>query len=435
MDIVTRVNGVQADSLNGGLAPEFPAGTPLSWTYEVSNSGAGRLRNIQVEDERGLAVTCPRAALDPGQDMTCTAESLAEDISASPDRTAGNCSGVPGVDLLPGGAKVTARTALESNIDASDPAYYCNDSGRFRINAGLNDAWFNPATAGQGFFINVFEDLGLMFLAWFTFDAERPAGDVDSVLGDPGHRWLTAFGPYDGDEALLAIESTTGGVFNQAEPKPDQAPDGFIRVSFESCSEATVGYQIDSAKRESGIPLIRILNDNVPACEERASAPPEARAQVRKPDIRPASDGFQMGPGLNDAWWDPAKGGQGFFINVYPETGLVFLSWFTYDTERPDDDTPSRLGDPGHRWLTAFGSFDGNRAELDVEMTTGGILDSGDPKPDQAKDGSMVLEFTGCNAGTVTYDIPSADVSGTVDIQRVALDNVDDCEAEQAEVR
>lgn len=30
----------------------------------------------------------------------------------------------------------------------------------FVINAGLNDAWFNPETDGQGFFISVFPGLG-----------------------------------------------------------------------------------------------------------------------------------------------------------------------------------------------------------------------------------------------------------------------------------
>ena len=38
------------------------------------------------------------------------------------------------------------------------------DSG-FLINAGLNDAWYNPATDGQGFFITVFPDIGYVLLA------------------------------------------------------------------------------------------------------------------------------------------------------------------------------------------------------------------------------------------------------------------------------
>ena len=58
----------------------------------------------------------------------------------------------------------------------------------FQINAGLNDAWYDPATAGQGFLIAVFPEISQMFVAWFTFDIERPPQDVTAMLGDPGHR-------------------------------------------------------------------------------------------------------------------------------------------------------------------------------------------------------------------------------------------------------
>ncbi len=59
-----------------------------------------------------------------------------------------------------------------------------------KINAGLSDAWYAPATAGQGFFIIVWPQSGLLFLSWFTYDTERPPADVSAMVGDPGHRWL-----------------------------------------------------------------------------------------------------------------------------------------------------------------------------------------------------------------------------------------------------
>jgi len=52
----------------------------------------------------------------------------------------------------------------------------------FPINAGLNDSWFNPATNGQGFFITVFPDIQMMFLAWFTYDTERPPANASAIL-------------------------------------------------------------------------------------------------------------------------------------------------------------------------------------------------------------------------------------------------------------
>ena len=39
------------------------------------------------------------------------------------------------------------------------------------------------------------------------------------------------------------------------------------------------------------------------------------------------------------------------------------------------------------------------------------------------------VEFSGCNAGTLSYDIRSVDRQGVIAIERVALDNVALCEA------
>jgi len=138
----------------------------------------------------------------------------------------------------------------------------------FLINAGINDSWFNPSTPGQGFFLTVFEDIGMIFLAWFTYDTERPPPEVDADLGDAGHRWLTAFGAYEGNSASLDIELTSGGVFNSPEPMPVQGTDGSITVEFGGCNSGLVSYVIESADVQGEIPIERIALDNVAACEE-----------------------------------------------------------------------------------------------------------------------------------------------------------------------
>jgi len=51
----------------------------------------------------------------------------------------------------------------------------------FEMNPGLNDAWFNPDTDGQGFFVTVFPDLGFVLLAWFTYDTELPPQDATAL--------------------------------------------------------------------------------------------------------------------------------------------------------------------------------------------------------------------------------------------------------------
>jgi hypothetical protein len=143
----------------------------------------------------------------------------------------------------------------------------------FQINSGLNDAWYNPATNGQGFLISVFPDRREMFVAWFTFDTERPPEDVTAFLGEPGHRWLTAQGPYDGDTANLIIFVTEGGVFDAAEPvaTTDLAGDGTLTLEFADCTEGLVNYEITSLGISGEIPIERITPDNVALCETLGS--------------------------------------------------------------------------------------------------------------------------------------------------------------------
>ncbi len=142
-----------------------------------------------------------------------------------------------------------------------------------------------------------------------------------------------------------------------------------------------------------------------------------------------------LNAGLNDAWFNAETAGQGFFIIVYPELAQMFLSWFTFDTSSPDPATSSNLGWAGHRWLTAQGPIDGNRAILDVAVTSGGQFDSSSPSPTtQTGRGTIEVSFSDCESGTVNYDLPDIDRSGSISIARVAPDNVALCNslAEQA---
>ena len=141
---------------------------------------------------------------------------------------------------------------------------------------------------------------------------------------------------------------------------------------------------------------------------------------------------FQINAGLNDAWYNPATSGQGFFITVFPDLNYVSLAWFTYDTELPPIDATSNLGDAGHRWLTGVGLIEGNQVLMNIEMTSGGLFDTAtviertDPP---GSDGTITLTFDGCNSGTIEYDITSINRQGIVPIQRVAGDNIALCEA------
>jgi len=140
---------------------------------------------------------------------------------------------------------------------------------------------------------------------------------------------------------------------------------------------------------------------------------------------------FAMNVGLNDAWYNPVTSGQGFFITVFPDLGVVSLAWFTYDTELPAVDATANLGDPGHRWMTAVGLINGDQSVMDIEFTSGGLFDAAsiitrtDPP---GSDGTLTLKFNDCLTGTIDYDITTINAQGTVPIQRVAADNVALCD-------
>jgi hypothetical protein len=139
----------------------------------------------------------------------------------------------------------------------------------FLINAAISDAWFFPGTDGQGFFIIVWEDRKLIFLAWFTYDTERPPEDVVAFLGEPGHRWITGLGPYDGDTALLDVFLSSGMIFDSGEPPVEttQYEGATIEIVWSGCNEGILKYNIATLGLSGEIPIERIILDNVPACE------------------------------------------------------------------------------------------------------------------------------------------------------------------------
>lgn len=145
----------------------------------------------------------------------------------------------------------------------------------FFMNPLLAGSWFNADFPGQGFFLDVFPNFGLVFLAWFTFDNKAPVDENEANVGYSGSRWLTAFGPYDGASADLAIELTTGGRFVDDMPVDQDLEYGSITLEFEDCGNGNITYDIPSAGEAGEIPITRIANDNVPLCEGQVMQPGE----------------------------------------------------------------------------------------------------------------------------------------------------------------
>jgi hypothetical protein len=148
--------------------------------------------------------------------------------------------------------------------------------GPLQFNAGLNGAWFNFLTPGQGIMLDLFTEIRLVFLAWFAFDLQRPDPGVEPMIGEGGHRWFTAFGNYaPGDSSItLTIENSTGGVFDSANPEVVQDDYGTIELEFTDCLNGKMIYNIPAGPVAGVIPLSRIANDHLDLCARLSSPGP-----------------------------------------------------------------------------------------------------------------------------------------------------------------
>lgn len=153
-----------------------------------------------------------------------------------------------------------------NNSNSGEYVFLVTPGTDLYIDPVLSGNWYDPETPGQGFFLDVLGHDQQLFLGWFTFDLQRPAGAAQASIGDPGHRWLTAVGPIAGTRATLALELTTGGIFNQPGSMRHE-PDGSIEVEFFDCSSGQITYDLGDVGESGVIPIRRITAPASSACE------------------------------------------------------------------------------------------------------------------------------------------------------------------------
>ena len=126
--------------------------------------------------------------------------------------------------------------------------------------------------------------------------------------------------------AALTIYQNTGGNFN-APPITTPQPVGTATLSFDTCTSGQLAYRFtDGTGRTGTIPLTR-LTQNV-TCSTTSPHPTNA-------DFA-----------LSGNWFGAATSGQGFTVEVNPNSGTLFAAWYTY---RPTAPPPGRPGSVGTR--------------------------------------------------------------------------------------
>jgi hypothetical protein len=123
----------------------------------------------------------------------------------------------------------------------------------------ISGTWYNPATTGQGFFLEAVPSMDIMILAWFTW------GNASGA-----HFWLTGVGPLADNGATVDLIRTANGRFNAPDPVTDTVV-GTATLHFTDCGHGTVTYQRDDTGESGTIAIERLTP--VPASCEAAEAP------------------------------------------------------------------------------------------------------------------------------------------------------------------
>jgi len=119
--------------------------------------------------------------------------------------------------------------------------------------------------------------------------------------------------------------------------------------------------------------------------------------------------------GLTGSWLDPATGGQGIEIEVYPDVdhsgyGLLAGGWFTYDTNAAG----------GRRWYGLIGNGLGLGGYYDLQIydVEGGNLGASPSLGASGWLGNALITFGDCNTATLRYGFFDGRV-GTVPLVRL----------------
>ncbi len=132
------------------------------------------------------------------------------------------------------------------------------------INAGMDGAWFDSDTPGQGFFIDAHPDpegSNFIFVSWFTYGEQTASGQ----------RWLTAQGGFEGSTAEIDVWETTGGSFDDPQPV-SRTKVGTMSLDFTDCSNAQLTYSLPADASAGDIAITRVIPGGRALCEELAGA-------------------------------------------------------------------------------------------------------------------------------------------------------------------
>jgi len=302
------------------------------------------------------------------------------------------------MQLIPMSSLYANTLAINPTDLADIAAYIALGSAPNRDQHGFTGSWYEAATSGQGIELEVYPSTTIMngswFVSWFTYDTA--AGGADH------QRWYTALGSLLFGQPIvpLTIYQNTDGNFD-APPTTNSQPVGTATLYFDTCTSGSFSYSFsDGTGRMGTIPLTR-LTQNVTCATTTLKYPTNA-------DFA-----------LSGNWYEAATSGQGFTVEVNPNSSYLFAAWYTYEPNGV------AAGAAGQRWYTAQASFTAGERSIPVTIyqTTGGIFDTPTPPGEQqVAVGTGTLAFQSCTVATFSYNFTggsSSGLSGTIPLMRV----------------
>ena len=123
--------------------------------------------------------------------------------------------------------------------------------------------------------------------------------------------------------------------------------------------------------------------------------------------------------GLSGAWYTPQISGQGFFVEYFPESKLMFAPWFTFsvaDVSFSGAALPSTLASDSVanlRWYTLSGIVEKGAkvARLEIRRNVAGVFDS-TPITQSTVVGTATLRAQDCNKATLEFEFISSEAGG-----------------------
>ncbi|MBT8063125.1 MAG: hypothetical protein KJO85_10615 [Gammaproteobacteria bacterium] len=139
---------------------------------------------------------------------------------------------------------------------------------------------------------------------------------------------------------------------------------------------------------------------------------------VRRIDL--PFDEFEINAGLSGAWGNSGTPGQGLFLDVVPDSQLLWMSWFTYGPA--PDGAIARVASPFNEWWVALGPYSGASAEMTLIEATGGVFNDTVDVTEQNV-GSFTITFSSCTEAEMNYNFDGGP-SGVIALERLSPDEL-----------